>query len=47
MESPVAQQRFLAGITFPAQKEQVIAGLQRNGAKPLHQRPRGGGRSGG
>jgi hypothetical protein len=32
MESPVAQQRFLAGITFPAMKEQVIAGLQRNGA---------------
>ena len=32
MESPVAQQRFLAGITFPAMKDQVIAGLQRNGA---------------
>jgi len=32
MESPVAQQRFLAGVTFPASKEHVIAGLQRNGA---------------
>ena len=32
MESPVAQQRYLAGITFPATKENVIAGLQRNGA---------------
>jgi|tagenome__1003787_1003787.scaffolds.fasta_scaffold16336292_1 hypothetical protein len=32
MEGPVAQQKYLIGITFPAMKDQVIAVLQRNGA---------------
>lgn len=32
MDGPVAQQKYLAGITFPAMKQQLIAGLQRNGA---------------
>lgn len=32
MDGPVAQQKYLIGITWPAMKDQVIAGLQRNGA---------------
>jgi len=32
MDGPVAQQRYLTGIEWPAMKETVVAALQRNGA---------------